>query len=133
MTNSIIIIPTPDTFNAYMDRLPNNYGNDAQFRTTVIEAAIHRSNRYSGFVNNIMHTTTSGGKDDDIGRDYLESFPTPDYLHDTVLELIENAIETLTISIMKYLADEMITNKFIYVYSNDRDTITLATSDLIEQ
>ena len=126
MTNNIIVIPTPDTFNTYMDKLPRNYGNDKHFRTTVIEAAIHRGNRYSSFV------TNSTGRDDNVGTDYLESFPTPDHLHETVLELIENTIETLTISIMKYLADEMITNKFIYVHSNNRDTIMLSTSDLTE-
>ena len=127
MSNSIIVIPTPDTFNAYLDKLPNNYGNDEQFRTTVIEAAIHRSNRYSGFV------TNSTGRDDNVGTDYLESFPTPEHLHEKVLELIETTIETLTISIMRYLADEMITNKFIYVHSNNRNTIILSTSDLTEQ
>ena len=127
MTDNIIVIPTPDTFNTYLDMLPGNYGNDLQFRTTVIEAAIHRGQRYSGFVSN------STGSDTCVGRDYLESFPTPDTLHEMVLELIEKTIETLTISIMKFLADEMITDKFIYVHSNNRDNIVLSTYDLTEQ
>ena len=127
MTDNIIVIPTPDTFNTYLDMLPGNYGNDLQFRTTVIEAAIHRGQRYSGFVSN------STGSDTNVGTDYLELFPTPDSLHERVLELIEKTIETLTISIMKFLADEMITDKFIYVHSNNRDNIVLSTYDLTEQ
>ena len=127
MTDNIIVIPTPDTFNMYLDKLPGNYGNDLQFRTIVIEAAIHRGHRYSGFVSN------STGSDTNVGTDYLESFPTPDSLHERVLELIEKTIETLTISIMKFLADEMITDKFIYVHSNNRDNIVLSTYDLTEQ
>lgn len=126
MTDNIIVIPTPDTFNMYLDKLPGDYGDDTQFRTTVIEAAIHRGRRYGGFSNNFM------GVDTNVGADYLESYLTPDHLHEMVLELIENTIETLTITIMKYLADEMITDKSIYVYGNDRDIIMLSTYDLTE-